>query len=195
MVIKVFGATYFARTQSVLFALEKLSLSYEMHSIDMQNNEHRASDFIASHHPFGKIPAIQDDDFKLFESRAIARYLVSKCPGPLSLPIDSASLGRFEEAASVECSYFEPAVSSLAWEMIFKKSVTGQEADLSVVAGLEKEVRQSLDYYEKVLGKQEWLGGSVFSLIEVSNAPWFSLMSGQLGFGKEIESRPLLKAW
>lgn len=98
--------------------------------------------------------------------------------------------------------------------MIFKKSVTGQEADLSVVAGLEKEVRQSLDYYEKVLGKQEWLGGSVclllplfirvigphkllqvFSLIEVSNAPWFSLMSGQLGFGKEIESRPLLKAW
>ncbi|KAJ4319012.1 hypothetical protein N0V94_004149 [Neodidymelliopsis sp. IMI 364377] len=187
MATTVFGASYSTRTQRVLFLLEKLNLPYELQNINMQKNEHGSADFIASHHPFGKLPALQNDEIKLFESRAIARYLVSKHSGPLSLPTDSATLGQFEEAASVEYSYFDPAVNKLGWEKIFKKMVTGQDADASVVAHLEIELRQVLDYYENVLAERD--------LIEVFNAPWFNFLVERLGYEHEIESRPHVKAW
>lgn len=77
-----------------------------------------------SRHPLAKIPAIELGGFKLFESRAICRFLVGKDTvdaGSLSLPLGTSALAIFEQAASVEYAYFEPAVSQLGWEKTFKK--------------------------------------------------------------------------
>jgi glutathione S-transferase len=52
----------------------------------------------------------------LFEARAICRILAHKYqinPAGLSLPTDTDALGAFEQAASVECAYFQPAVEHL----------------------------------------------------------------------------------
>ena len=74
------------------------------------------------HHPFAKVPVYQDDGIEIFESRAIARYLAEKYKSPLAPPVeDPRALAAFEQAASVEYTYFEPAVSSLAFELIFKE--------------------------------------------------------------------------
>ncbi|KAL6704160.1 hypothetical protein ACN47E_008720 [Coniothyrium glycines] len=195
MTVIIFGARYATRTQRVLLILEILGIPYELKNIDMQKGEHCSPDFIASHHPFGKLPALEDGNVKLFESRAISRYLVSKYPGSLSLPTDSAALGLFEEAASVEYSYFEPAASKLGFEKIFKKMFTGQEADANVVQQLEIDLRKVLDYYETILADRKWLAGQEFSLIDVFNVPWFSFLVGRLGYENDITSRPHVKAW
>lgn len=74
------------------------------------------------HHPFAKVPVYQDDGIEIFESRAISRYLAAKHKSPLAPPVeDPEALAAFEQAASVEYAYFEPAVSTLAFELIFKK--------------------------------------------------------------------------
>ncbi|KAH7357521.1 glutathione S-transferase [Pyrenochaeta sp. MPI-SDFR-AT-0127] len=195
MTITVYGATYSTRTQRVLLVLEKLGLVFEIKDIDLAKGEHRSHDFIAAHHPFGKVPAIEDDGVKIFESRAIARYLVNKYPGPLSLPRDSATLADFEVAASVDYAYFEPAVSKLGWEKLFKKFITGQEADTGVVSQLEGELRDVLDYYENVLAQRTWLAGQEFSLVDVFHIPWFNFLYTKLGYEEEIQSRPRLAAW
>lgn len=77
-------------------------------------------------HPFGRIPAIEDDGFKVFESKAICRYLVAKNGKGSSelLPSqDAKALAVFEQAASVEASYFDPAITQLAYEKMFKRFV------------------------------------------------------------------------
>lgn len=64
----------------------------------------------------------QDDGVEIFESRAIARYLAVKHKSHLAPPSDGPeALAYFEQAASVEYAYFEPAVSALGFELIFKK--------------------------------------------------------------------------
>lgn len=64
----------------------------------------------------------QDDGIEIFESRAIARYLVAKHQSRLAPSSgDPGALAVFEQAASVEYAYFEPAVSTLGLELIFKK--------------------------------------------------------------------------
>lgn len=65
----------------------------------------------------------EQGDTKLFESRAICRYLLAKYNSPLALPQNIEDLGLFEQADSVGYSYFDPAIVDLAYERIFKRCV------------------------------------------------------------------------
>lgn len=58
---------------------------------------------------------------KLFESRAICRYLANKYSQEVNLLGPESDLGLFEQAASVEYSYFDPPFQKLAYEKIFKR--------------------------------------------------------------------------
>lgn len=46
------------------------------------SGEHKTSNYINNVHPFGKVPAINDNGFKLIESIAILRYLARKYDVP-----------------------------------------------------------------------------------------------------------------
>lgn len=60
----------------------------------------------------------------LSESRAICRYLEEKYRGKGTILIpnkDPAARGLFEQAASIETSYFDPSASQIVFEQAFKK--------------------------------------------------------------------------
>jgi len=62
--------------------------------------------------------------FLYVESRAICRYLELKYKGKGTELIptkDSKAQGLFEQAASVELSYFDPYASGIVAERVFKK--------------------------------------------------------------------------
>lgn len=46
------------------------------------SGEHKTPEYIQNIHPFGKVPAIDDDGFKMIESIAILRYLARKYKVP-----------------------------------------------------------------------------------------------------------------
>ncbi len=54
----------------VVWTLEELGMPYERKVMDPLQREHKAAEYRAIH-PFGKVPAIRDGDFTLFESAAI----------------------------------------------------------------------------------------------------------------------------
>lgn len=70
----------------------------------------------------------EQEDTKLFESRAICRYLLAKYDSTLALPNNAEDLGIFEQADSVGYSYFDPAIVDLAYETIFKRCVVVEDA-------------------------------------------------------------------
>ena len=65
--------------RKVSIALEELGLPYQAHSIDINNNEQFAPEFLAIS-PNNRIPAIidRDNNFSLMESGAILLYLAEK---------------------------------------------------------------------------------------------------------------------
>ena len=69
---------------------------------------------------------MQDDDgFQLFESRAIARYLVNKYGKDSGLiPSDPKANALFEQAASIEAFNFDHYASGIAIERVFKAYVS-----------------------------------------------------------------------
>ena len=74
--LKLYGGSR-SRASIVQWYLEELEVSYEFVLLDMANKEHLATDFLKIN-PFGKVPAIVDDDYTLWESGAILLYLAEK---------------------------------------------------------------------------------------------------------------------
>jgi len=71
-----------------IWALEEIGADYEIHWINAGEGEQR-SDTYKRIHPFGKIPAMEDDGLTLFESGAILEYIANKYDalgGPTSAP-------------------------------------------------------------------------------------------------------------
>jgi glutathione S-transferase len=65
------------RDLRVLWALEEAGLPYRIHPLDFARGDLRRPDYL-SVNPFGAVPAIEDEGFKLFESAAIVFYVADK---------------------------------------------------------------------------------------------------------------------
>ncbi|MBF2029195.1 MAG: glutathione S-transferase family protein [Oscillatoriales cyanobacterium C42_A2020_001] len=66
-----------SRASIVQWYIEELGIPYEFVQLDMQVGEHRQPNFLAVN-PVGKVPAIADGEFTLWESGAILLYLADK---------------------------------------------------------------------------------------------------------------------
>jgi glutathione S-transferase len=99
--LKIYGTSR-SRANRVIWMAEELGISYETISVDLSAPRDPA--FLAVN-PNGRLPAIDDDGFHLFESMAINLYLAKKHGGPLT-PRD---LG--EDAKMIQWSFW--AVSEL----------------------------------------------------------------------------------
>lgn len=148
MAIKLYGFPPSHATRRVALIFKELALPYELVPVDMLKDEHKAAPYLA-HQPFGQVPYIDDGGFQLFESRAIARYLVTKYggAGQTLLPgrADVEAWARFEQAASVELSNFDPYMNALSWEVIFKKCVPAVGHSLLNVLMLVLQIRWGHD--------------------------------------------------
>ena len=95
MTLRIYGAPR-SRTFRVLWAAEELGLPYENVPVDFGEGS-KKPEFLAIN-PNGRIPAIDDEGFVLFESLAITTYLAKKHGAgklyPASLP-DEARLAQW----------------------------------------------------------------------------------------------------
>ena len=78
--LKLYGG---ARTRDAMvrWYLQELAVSYEYVPLDIRAEEHLKPEFLAIN-PMGKLPAIVDGDFKLWESGAILPKKLGLKPRP-----------------------------------------------------------------------------------------------------------------
>lgn len=65
------------RDLRVLWALEESGVPYRLHPLDFARGDLKRAEYTRVN-PFGKIPAIDDEGFALFESTAIVLYVAEK---------------------------------------------------------------------------------------------------------------------
>jgi len=75
-VLKLYGGAR-SRASIVKWYLEEIAVPYEFVMLDMQAGAHLQPEYLEIN-PIGKVPAIADGDFKLWESGAILLYLAQK---------------------------------------------------------------------------------------------------------------------
>jgi len=99
------------RDLRVLWALEEAGLPYRVHPLDFAKGDLKSPDYLRVN-PFGRVPSIDDDGFKLFESGAIVFYVADKA-GAL-LPADARKRALAWQWALAALNTVEPDFLQLA---------------------------------------------------------------------------------
>ncbi|KAF5732677.1 glutathione S-transferase F13 [Tripterygium wilfordii] len=195
MALKLYGVPASTCTGRVLFCLHEKQADFELIPVNLMAGEHKQPAFIAKN-PFGQIPALEDDDLTLFESRAITAYVAEKLKDTGS---DLLRHSNPKEAAlvkiwmEVESQSYNPAIGPIFYQA-FIAPMRGQSADQAVIdANLEK-LEKVLDVYEDRLSITKYLAGDFYSLADLHHLSYTHYFM-KTPYAKVINERPHVKAW
>jgi len=146
-------------------------------------------------HPFGRVPTLVHDDFALYETGAITRYLDRTFAGPALQPDQPRALGRMDQIISVVDSYgYWPLVRQVFSHRVFRPAI-GQPAD-------EAEVGRGLAGAAKVLAALEvlaapdaFLVGPALSLADLHLGAMLAYFAAAPEGAALLRNHPRLAAW
>uniref|UniRef100_A0ACD5VQD5 Uncharacterized protein n=1 Tax=Avena sativa TaxID=4498 RepID=A0ACD5VQD5_AVESA len=194
--VKVFGSAAFTNVARVLVCLEEVGAEYEIVDIDFHIKEHKGSEHLARN-PFGQVPAFQDGDLILFQSRAISRYVLRKykTAGEVNLlregnPGESALVDVWLD---VEALQYDP-IMNLVFVQHRVVPALGGTPDESVISESVEKLRKVLDVYEAQLTKHRYLAGDFVSLVDLSHFPETHYFMG-MPYAAVLDSYPRVRAW
>ena len=141
--LKLYGGAR-SRASIVQWYLEELAVTYDYVLLDMQAGAHRQPDFLAIN-PMGKVPAIVDGDFKLWESGAILLYLAEKYGQMTLSPEQRAELTQW---------------------VLFANATLGP--GIFVEASRERETPHLLTPLNQIFERQPFILGEQFSVADVA---------------------------
>ena len=141
--LKLYGSDR-SRASIVSWYLEELGIDYEFVKIDMKAGEHRQPEFLAIN-PMGKVPAIVDGDFQLWESGAILLYLAEKYG---KMP------PTLEERAKIA-----------QWVLFANSSLS---TGIFVETNRERELPRLMTPLNKILEQQAFILGNEFTVADVA---------------------------
>jgi len=185
--IKLYGHPMSTCTRKVLTALAETNTPYELTVVDFAKGEHKQEPHM-SRQPFGQLPAINDDGFALFESRAICRYLSEKAGNKLA-PADLRTRAIMEQWISVEQSNFAPYAMKFIYEFVFKRP---QEA--AVLADATVMLEKTYAALSKPLANGSFLAGDQFTIADIGYMPYIDYMQGTPAKAS-LDKYPSVVAW
>ncbi|XP_022758027.1 glutathione S-transferase F6-like [Durio zibethinus] len=194
-VIKLHGSPLSTATQRALTCIYEKEVEFHFVPVNMGAGEHKSENYL-SLNPFGQVPAFEEGDFKLFESRAITQYVAHEYTDKgtqLLLPGSNKSKAVLEMWKEVEAHQFDPASSKLAWELAFKPFL-GMATDTGVVEENEAKLAKVLDVYETRLTQSKYLACDYFTLADLHHLPNIHYLLGTPA-KKLFDSRPHASAW
>lgn len=141
--LKLYGGA-FSRAAIVKWYLEELAVPYEFVLLDMKAGQHLQPEFLAIN-PMGKVPAIVDGDFKLWESGAILLYLHEKYD---TVP-----------------SELEKRAEIIQWILFINATLP---AGIFDAVQREKEMPRLLLPIDRILSHQSFMLGEKFGVVDVA---------------------------
>ncbi|KAG4137561.1 hypothetical protein ERO13_D07G079000v2 [Gossypium hirsutum] len=195
MVVKVYGPIKAACPQRVLACLLEKEVEFQIVHVDLEAGDHKKPDFLLRQ-PFGQVPAIEDGDFKLFESRAIIRYYAAKYEkqGTNLLGNSLEERAMVDQWLEVEAHNFNDLVYTLVFQLLILPRM-GKQGDTVLVLSCQQKLEKVLDIYEQRLSTTAYLAGDSFTLADLSHLPALRYLVDDVGMWHMVSQRKHVNAW
>lgn len=170
-----------------LWTLEEAGVPYELKNIDMRTKEHKSEAFLKIN-PNGKVPALTDGNFTLFESMAINSYIAEKYkPELLGTTIEERALSlQWSFWASLELQ--DPIIQVFIQKVFMPEEKRSQAV---IDENLEK-LPALFSILDTALSGKTYLSGKSFTLADLNTQSIVSI-APMIGF--DISSYKNLDMW
>jgi glutathione S-transferase len=179
--------------RAVLATLEEKGAAYRLAPVapgTFRSPEHLAR------HPFGRVPVLEHDGFRLYETQAILRYLDRILPEPRLTPPDPRTAARMDQVMNVNDWYlFQGVGNVIGFQRIIRPRLLGQPADEAAIAAAMPSAVATFDELARLLGEQAYFAGAEPSLADFLVAPQIDFFAETPEWAELGEPRPNLVAW
>jgi glutathione S-transferase len=139
---------------TVWLVLEHKQLPYEFHLLSLQNGELKQPEYLAIN-PHGKVPALVDDDFALWETLTIVEYLEERYPEHPIFPVNLKDRAITRRLSAEAFNYLYPALRKLMELNLFRADGDGEPAEITLAMN---DLSYELSYFEDRLASDYFVG-------------------------------------
>ena len=185
-----------SRAGRIVWLLEELDLSYELnrmdfHPKDLKSDEHRAR------HPLGRVPVLDDDEIRIWESGAIVEYILERHKnGGLKPVVDSANYPAYLQWFHYCEGMVMPPVNTIVVQTVLLPPDRRDETALAQAQKLLTRALAPVD--EGLIGKDYLIGDFSGADIMLGHACFMSNrlgcvtdeMTNLKGYVEQVAARP-----
>jgi len=186
--LKIWGRATSSNVQKVMWLCAELSLPHERIDAGGPFGGTREPAYLAMN-PNGLIPTIADDDFVLWESNTILRYLANRHAARDWYPVEPRSRAQVEKWMDWSTTTFGPALFNAFWQLVRTPEA---ERDAASIADSARRTGTVLRIADAQLTGRAFLCGDAPTLADICvgvNAyRWFELPLDR-------PELPALRAW
>jgi glutathione S-transferase len=140
--MRLYTFTITPNNRKVEAFVRHFDLDVDIHHVSFKDKETQSADYLAIN-PMGRVPALTDGDFRLWESNAILTYLATMFPATQALPTDPRGRADVDRWLHWQSCHLMPAMGALKMS---------DEKDIGAVTPLLKVLDQQLRGKDYVLG-------------------------------------------
>jgi glutathione S-transferase len=179
--------------RAVLATLEEKRLPYRIAAIapgQLKAPEHLVR------HPFGRMPVIEHNDFQLYETQAIQRYIDRLTPTPALSPQDLRALARMDQLMNISDWYlFQGVANVIVFQRVIGPRVLGLTPNESAIAAAMPQAHLVFAELARLLGDKPFFVGDNVSLADLMLAPQLDFFSVIPEWDALTAERPALRSW
>ncbi len=123
-------------------------------------------------HPFGRIPVLEHDGFRLYETQAILRYLDRVLPSPPLTPSDARRAAKMDQVMNVSDWYlFQGVANVIGFQRVVGPKLMGLVPDEAAIEAAMPKARAVFAELSRLLADQPFFAGDALSLADLHVAP------------------------
>jgi len=161
--LKVWGRRNSSNVQKVMWAIGELGIAYERVDVGMEFGGNDQPTYLALN-PNGLIPTIQDDDFVLWESNSIIRYLACRYGSGILEPTDPKTRAQASQWMDWQISTFQPVFTKIFWGLV---RIPPEKRDHTTIAEAKAKSIGAAKILDAELSRHTYLAGDTFSIGDI----------------------------
>lgn len=179
--------------RAVLATLVEKSAAFDLVGVDPRSIK---SQPYLTLHPFGRVPVLEHEGFRLYETQAILRYLDRVLPAPALTPPDPRAAARMDQILGICDWYLHQGVNNvIGFQRIVRPRVLGLAPDEAAIAEAVPRAHAVMAELSRLLGGNSYLAGAQVSLADVLVAAHMDFLAQTPEWGPLTAQRPNLPAW
>jgi glutathione S-transferase len=188
----VYGVPGSPFVRAVQMGLEEKGVAYRVQPVGPRELQ---SEAYLKRHPFGRVPAFEHGDLKLYETQAILRYLDDVFPEPPFVPADPRAAARMNQIIGINDWYFFPkAAAVIVFQRVVGPVLLGAPTDEAAIAAAAPMARICVAELDRLLGSERFLAGDQMSIADLMLAPQIDFFAATPE-GKALLEGTGLNAW
>lgn len=166
--LRLWGRTNSLNVMKVIWTLEELDLKYERRDAGMEFGIVNTPEYKAMN-PNSRVPTLEDEEFSLFESNTIVRYLCAKYDFGGMYPENLRQRANVERWMDWSTAQLHPVITPIFWNIV--RSPVGQRNQKVIDENIKLAIK-TFDALEWGLAKGPYVGGERFSMGDIVTGVW-----------------------